>query len=693
MRIPGFTRKKSLRSGLNDTQTASYLQPGSNGGDTSLSRTRSGASSAGLGEFGQRNSIDQPQQPKRSFFKRAHSRSLSTDAQGKLDSVGSSNVSSRPIPATVSGGHPLRQQTLPQDIDGSKSKRPMLFVKRAASTLGGGPYVSSGPVHSSRGSLPLNDTISGNLTAPAASPLDSGFQLKSFRSVSGVKEDKPTLSSLVDADFVSSPSSTRPNSPSLAGQGGSYFDSLPGGRSSDSPSVNPHERTYSSGSISVAKFREAKAARSSSSLASSERLPHATGLKLDLPPPITMDYHRPYLSSLQPAPSTPPESVSCPAHRSSPTAQSDAQELVVPQFDSPHSAPLISTLASHPDNALPLPPLPAEPRRSFHGHSRRTSTQSITSISSAFGGWLNSTTSNFGIAFSVEDVQKAINSGAVAALRSVSPSQEHAPIFADATSHASRDKEDEQEVIDPAVAKVPSKEELDLLLGGKILPPPPSETNDLAPRSLSTSPTPVLSRTSSLTNLSSGFSQAKHLFSNSVARIAKASQMADDTSSESSVDLQAPKVAKAPHPSPAKKKRIFGDSSSDEESLADSDDSDVEKRRAERARVFPPPRPMTQQQREHVYRSAQASPYVSPHGSAIDLRSSSIVGKMSSPCSQNLTPSLCCTALDSACSPHSGFDDQRIVCTQRRRRGEHPFVGNCKPSIGRYERARCGHAA
>ena len=644
MRIPGFTRKKSSKGPTDDAAQTTYLQPNGSGSNASLNRTRSGASD--LTEFGanaaSRISIDQP--AKRSFFKRAHSRSLSSDAQRKLDLAGQDEQMRRAVPATISvaGGHPLRQQTLPQDLEPAKGKRPLLFSKRAATSIASSLQPQQLSPASSRGVSPLVDP-----TGNAAQSQDS-FQLKGFRSVSGVKEERPTLSSLVDADVVSSPVSTRPNSPSL-GQSGSYFDNMPTQRAGDSVPSGSHDRTYSSGSISVAKFREARAARSSSSLASSDR-GTATGLKLDLPPPITMDYNRPFLSSIQPAGrqsvgssyvaspvSASAVSLAFPAMAASSAQQGDSnsitesQEVLAPPVDGPRSAPLLASLAAHPDNTLPLPPLPADPRRSFQGHSRRTSTQSITSISSAFGGWLNSTTSNFGIAFSVEDVQKAINSGA-SVLRAASPAQDQHPIFP-RVADGPKAKEDEQEVISP-VATGPTKEELEILLGGKVLPPPPSETgNDefgLAVRAKSASPTPILSRTSSLTNLSSGLSTAKHLFSSGVARMARASKVADDSSSESSIDLQASRPFKVPNTSPAKKKKLFGDSSSDEESEKDeedSDDSDVERKRAERARVFPPPRPITQQEREHVYRSAQASPFVSPHGSTVDLRSSTVVRK------------------------------------------------------------------
>jgi hypothetical protein len=241
-------------------------------------------------------------------------------------------------------------------------------------------------------------------------------------------------------------------------------------------------------------------------------------------------------------------------------------------------------------------------------------------------------------------------------------------------------KEDEQEVISP-VAAGPTKEELEILLGGKVLPPPPSETvNDdfgLAVRAKSASPTPILSRTSSLTNLSSGLTTAKHLFSSGVARIARASKVADDSSSsESSIDLQASRPFKVPNTSPAKKKKLFGDSSSDEESEKDeedSDDSDVERKRAERARVFPPPRPITQQEREHVYRSAQASPFVSPHGSTVDLRSSTVVRKTrhySSRAKADFSEIAACTAG----ATDSSSDYQRTYCVERRRGRKYTLV-------------------
>ena len=309
-----------------------------------------------------------------------------------------------------------------------------------------------------------------------------------------------------------------------------------------------------------------------------------------------------------------------------------------------------SSLASHPDNALPLPPLPAEPARTpFQAHARRTSTQSVSSLSSALGGWLNTTTSNFGLSFSVEDVQRAINQGSSALRASTSGANAPAvrtqfPVHAAprvADDSLKKDKDEEQEEIAAPVHPGPSREELQALLGGKILPPPPSETgDDLAPpprpgpRSGSVSPQRELSRTSSYTNISmlNGLSTAKNLFASGIARVAKPARDDDDTASEISVDLQRGSGLKAFEPEPVKKAalpqsrstNLFGSSDSEggseEDEDADSDDSEVRRKREAKARVFPPPRPLTPHERERAYRTAQTPPAVTPRGSHTDLR-------------------------------------------------------------------------
>lgn len=644
MRIPGLGRKKSSKNTNNDAQTTSadtsnsYSQSENGHGDT-------------LSELGalpaSRSSVDHGSgiTSKRSIFRRGHSRSLSANAQSKLDLA----ESVRPIPATISvvsssGGHPLRQQISPQDLQPVKAKRPSLFGRK--STRGSSPYSASSSV------IPVQipavpKTSPPREVAPLASTSSESFQLRSFRATTGVREDQPTLSSLVDEEYVASPFSTRPNSPSPSPNpgSGSYFDNIPNAGSSAPAASGGHQRGFSSGSISVAKFREARAARSSSSLASADRSV-STGLKLDLPPPSSMESSRPVLASIQPvttanvpvsplsaasypvsAPASSATFASAPSvpvmHPSFSDTHTTQMETLASPLQPPRSPRLADSLAWHPDNALPLPPVPSDPRRSFQSHSRRTSTQSITSLSSAFGGWLNNTTANLGIAFSVEDVQKAINSGATALKSSIPASAQRDKPF-----NTSLLEELQETLARPQAS--PSQEDIDELLGGKILPPPPSADDDLRPQNLAASTSHHLSRTSSLSNLSvsNGIASAKNLFSSSIARVAKPAKDHDDAASDTSVDLQATKPFGAIPPpevhvtNSAKKKRLFGDSSSDEESSPDedSDDSDVERKRRERGRVFPPPRPVTQQEREQVYKTAQSTPNMSPRGSQADLR-------------------------------------------------------------------------
>lgn len=746
MKIPGFKTKKTKaateRGGngssiYGDQAYSEGSHRASQEGGLPTPTLRSRASNTNLSELGalgyheKENSLQPATTGKRSFFKRGHSHSVSSSSSNALE-----QASVKPQPATISPAaghspHPLRQQTLPADLEPPKpqSKRPLLsFPKRASSLMPlTAPSLSAGSPSSQVTAAPIgwnapNTVTGGAITAGPYS--DNGhatssesFALKSFRSVTAVREDvpKPTLSSLVERDSrphtTPSPFSSRPGSPSPSVGSASYFDNVPGA----GPVIiaHGHERT-TSGSISVAKFREAKAVRTASSTGGTPRgdSPSAytaggaggSGLKLDLPAPSTFDLQsshavrrkRPSLSSSQTAPpieelayrqpeskTTAPTTRSSsaralsspPAHQPLSPIEPDASS-VLPYQRSPslegdatmQAVSPRSALASHPDNALPLPPVPMDPsaiRPPYSsGHSRRDSTHSITSLSSAIGGWLN--TSNIGLAFNYDDVVQKATSSVLNASTSVLPSsmtasaasaKPHVP-KSPKVSEARTTQENGEEVLEPpskpfreprsrsssvGSTSALSQAELSELLGGKILPPPPSETghDDFAalPGAIASAAIGDTSQTSNDGHTSFGtlspLATAKNLFSSVMPRPAKPAR--DDTSSDS--ETSETDVAHHPnsqrqhavnHTSPRRTtgRKLFGssDSDSDEDpkedstSDSDSDDSNAERKRLERARVFPPPRPTTAQERERVYKSAQTTPAISPVGSHADLR-------------------------------------------------------------------------
>lgn len=350
---------------------------------------------------------------KRSFFgrRKSHTRSLSAGAQSTLDDVEQASQS-RQHASTSLSGHPLRQQTLPAALDDStpqKSKRPGLSLpKRGFSTADirssngeAGPRKSTGsiPYYTSSSLGHASETTD---SGPASRSSDS-FQLRSFRSVTSVREE-PTLSSLVNEELTHSPLSTRPSSPVTAPVNSigatSYFEARP-----SSPSGSARTPNTPSASIPVSRFREAKSAKTASSpngLASQGLGPtKPTGLKLDLPPKISLDYpQRPSLdasqsdqpaSSAQAPPTAQSESLSratsaSPSKESYTTAlhtstaspsrlaspiliqRSASPSLYVPE-ERPQS-PAIHPLASHPDAALPLPPVPVDPEQQQRQHRR-----------------------------------------------------------------------------------------------------------------------------------------------------------------------------------------------------------------------------------------------------------------------------------------------------------------------------------
>lgn len=698
---PANNHHTSIEPGPATAQPVSSDGTGSNTTSSSLlSRWKSNVSNT-VDEHGVLTSNDTSTSPasastttanigKRSFFSRkSHTRSVSYGAQEVLDS---SPVSSA---ASAVSGHPLRQNTLPADLDTSstpqKSKRPGLsFTKRGFSVADTSSSSSNSHVNESnppRKSLASSSSYhagspsaytydSNNDSTPLSRTQDSpasrssdSFQLKSFRSVTGVREE-PTLSSLVDAELTHSPLSTRPSSPVTAPVSGtsasSYFDSRTGS-SSTSGSRTP---THSNASISVSRFREAKAVRSSSSLNSnaSQGTAHrqTSGLKLDLPPPISLEYpSRPVLNIVQPDTRSPPPSrPATPANKiissedlsrassASPSRESYSTAYNVlhatpPRMASPTSPhrsisssvhshedrqPAMHPLAAHPDNALPLPPLPVDPAQQQRQHRRTQSNQSISSLSASLGGWLNSTTSSFGLSFSAEDVQKALVEKA-AALRSRTPSAKDGVFgFGSVSPDTSMSAQQvhEEEVIKSPIELGPTREELAILLGGKVLPPPPSETgDDYDPRMpAQVSPKIPLSRASSYSNL--GF--ATNLFASTFAKAAKPARDDDDDDEfEDSRDVSVIKASQAKRPlqNTSRASNAFDTSdtpSSDEaansvdEEEEDSDDSETRAKKRERSLVFPPPRPTNEADRRRIYQAALTPPTMTPKGSSSDLK-------------------------------------------------------------------------
>lgn len=696
MRFPSLKSRKSSNGPSTGTSTAvastdEQLRSQASGG-SSLSRWKSGISS--VDEHGVLTSTAaSPSAPaststssaatapsgKRSFFRRkSHSRSQSAGSQGMLDGTHTQS-DSHPHATAPNGGHPLRQLTLPSELESTphRSKRPGLsFSKRGFTatdvlsthsrdaprkSTGSASYGPSSPQSYSETLDARPPSRTNELSASSSS---ESFQLKSFRSVTAVREE-PTLSSLVDAELTHSPISTRPSSPSAVPHTSlstsSYFDSRP-----TSTASTTRVPSTPSGSISVSRFREAKAARSNSSLNSNAS--HTTaqrqtsGLKLDLPPRISLEYSpRPSLSIVQPdtqeRPTSRPTSPlndadggplsrassSSPSHESYTTAlhtlhaspprvasPSIMQRSLSPSIVShDERQPVVHPLAMHPDNALPLPPVPVDPWQQPRQHRRSQSGQSISSLSASLGGWFNSTSANLGISFSADDVHKAFAEKA-AALRSRTPSiKDGIGLHSDSPKQGKLSQpQPEEEIIASPAESGPTREELAILLGGKILPPPPSATgDDYDPRSelvKPTSPKTPLSRASSFSNLGFG----SNLFTNALTRIARPAQD-DDQDSEDSHDVPVAKAAPVKVPSKVRKHARAGNAfdtsstSSDqdnEEEEVDSDDSEAQKRERERSLVFPPPRPTDEADRQRIYRAALTPPVLTPQGSSSDLR-------------------------------------------------------------------------
>lgn len=729
--------------------------------------------------------------PKRSFFRRGKSYSIS------LAAAVSNADKTPPQPVTRPSNdfsHPLRQQTLPVDLVESTSKRNrqakasdtstesrksiLGFAKRSSSFFA----YSSAQASTSAVTLPSNsDTGHGDVT-----PLPSGndterplhnttasFQLRSFRnasqrpdpralnpiSITALAEQERATYDAEKSGITASPVSTRPHSPASWYQDGVSSQIMTAPPSAQRPS---HSRQGSSpGSISVAKFREAKAARSTTSLHSlgshSGAPPTGSGsLNLDLPPVIPYSgmtrsaasdtgsvYHDaiqevikrastsfpsgiaddglPRLPSRQTttampyarsegfvvesrrgiaAPVTAPSSPRT-ANLSPPPFSSSRSDIghgasTYDEYSSSRSRRLSNTsatsagfrttrLAVHPDVALPLPPIPQDPNAhkttstapastpAFMGHSRRGSVQSTTSVSSVFGNWLSAQTANLGLAAAVEDVHRTLTDkisqvaptiGNPLNLKSAMVGTLHQPLqdsvlvvagSPDISSIADPLKQstasNEQEILASShgsnntdtgfTGKDLSPAEIDELLGGKTLPPPPSiiddelsgliASNNLAAQSyndkanaLPASP----SHTPSQGNSSlSSFRNAAAALSSEVIKFAKAPALST-TGGERHTENSSKTLASAmaSRPSISKPKGLFGgESDSDSDSDVDSHDtnnSDASQERAARdqkSRTFPPPRPVTAEERQKVYASANASTSNTPQISNTNL--------------------------------------------------------------------------
>jgi hypothetical protein len=705
MRFPGLKSRKSssgapaqpqtVASASDDNRVNGDKSSGSNGNSTSsnlLSLSRWKSNVSGVDEHGVLQSDAAPPPSastattantgKRSFFgrRKSHSRSLSTGAQNALDNQDVAEVlAAQPRQAaTISsagpgGGHPLRQHTLPADLNTGtttplKYKRPGLSFPKRGLTTADIPTSSQhhhDPFRKSTGSASYHGHESVEQDFNPSSRSDS-FQLRSFRSVTGVREE-PTLSSLVNEELTNSPRSTRPSSPATAPVSStnatSYFESRP-----SSPGGSARTPTASGASIPVSRFREAKAARSSSynsntSQGTTNGKP--SGLKLDLPPPISLEYSpRPSLNISQPDENTQDASLpngsatnvlseslsrassASPSRESFTTAAHTAYHspprlsspLLMQRSTSPSlhsyedrvSSPTIHPLAAHPDSALPLPPVPADPEQQQRQHRRTQSNQSISSMSASLGSWLNTTSSSFGISFSADDMQKAF-AERTAALRNRTPSMKDGSMFGSASLDRSVSQQrsftqpEEEVIANHATPPGPTREELAILLGGKVLPPPPSETDDNyvhAPRTLPSPKIPI-SRASSFSNLGFG----TNLFTSTIAKVAKPARD-DDEDSEDSRDTSLPRIITTARISPKKASRASNafhtsDTSSDEASddeEEESDDSGTKAKKRERSLVFPPPRPANEVDRQRLYKAAMTPPNLTPQGSSSDLK-------------------------------------------------------------------------